>query len=132
MNVTYESLREVARIDGAADASQLFLALANPTRVRILNLLAVGWLCVCDLVELLEEPQPTISRHLGTLRGEGLVEVRRQGRFAYYRLARPTDALRETLLRCVRRIRAESPDLGRERRLGERRSAERRAEPCAE
>ena len=66
----------------ADEVSRLFTALADPTRVRILNLLAAGELCVCDLVETLDQPQPTVSRHLASLRGSGLVAVRRRGRVA--------------------------------------------------
>ncbi len=86
----------------ADQVSRLFGALADPTRVRILNLLAAGELCVCDLVETLDQPQPTVSRHLASLRASGLVGVRRRGRFAYYRLAEPAAALEADLLALVR------------------------------
>lgn len=69
----------VGRLQGVAD----------PTRARILNVLVAGELCVCDIVELLGLPQPTVSRHLGTLRELGWVTCRRVGRFAHYALADP-------------------------------------------
>ena len=50
------------------DLVQLFQALGDPTRLRILNLLAAGDLCVCYFVEILGDPQPKISRHLAYLR----------------------------------------------------------------
>ena len=53
----------------------LFRGFADPIRLRVLNVLAAGELCVCDIVEILDLPQPTVSRHLAYLRRCGLVEV---------------------------------------------------------
>jgi ArsR family transcriptional regulator len=84
------------------NAPDLFGAFANPTRLRILNLLqGPDEICVCDLCEVLGEPQPKVSRHLATLRGAGLVEVRSEGKWKFYGLARPTTALHRTLVRCL-------------------------------
>ncbi|MBC8318524.1 MAG: metalloregulator ArsR/SmtB family transcription factor [Desulfobulbaceae bacterium] len=67
--------------------TQLFKALSEPTRVRIIWLLQVGGeLCVCDLMEVLDLPQSTVSRHLGYLRNAGLVYDQRKGVWMYYRL----------------------------------------------
>ena len=66
-----------------------FLALADRTRLRLLNLVAGGEVCVCFFVEVLGEPQPKISRHLGVLRNAGLVAARRDGKWMHYRLTRP-------------------------------------------
>lgn len=67
--------------------TQLFKALSEPTRVRIIWLLqAGGELCVCDLMEVLDLPQSTVSRHLGYLRNAGLVYDQRKGVWMYYRL----------------------------------------------
>jgi len=64
-----------------------FKALADPTRVTIANRLAgAGEVCVCELVDEFELTQPTISHHLRILRDAGLVESRRRGTWAYYRL----------------------------------------------
>ena len=63
-----------------SDLETLFNGFADPTRLRILNLLAAGELCVCDLVELLDLPQPLVSRHLAYLRRTKLVEVTRSTR----------------------------------------------------
>lgn len=115
---------------GAADVGRAFQALADPTRVRILNLLVAGELCVCDIVELLEQPQPTVSRHLATLREERLVEVRRKGRYAHYRLGDHADPVRAALLRCLQRLVGRTPALTREREAAERRIDDRRADPC--
>lgn len=58
---------------------------SNPTRLRILNLLKDGELCVCDLISILDIPQSTISRHLSYLRKTGWIEMRREGKWAMYR-----------------------------------------------
>lgn len=68
-------------------------ALADPTRVGIVNRLAgVEELCVCDLTAAFGLSQPTISHHLRLLREAGLVESRRRGTWAFYRLNRPAVA----------------------------------------
>jgi ArsR family transcriptional regulator, arsenate/arsenite/antimonite-responsive transcriptional repressor len=64
-----------------------FKALADPTRVAIINSLSVAdEVCVCNLTEAFELSQPTISHHLKILRDAGLVESSRRGTWAYYRL----------------------------------------------
>src|SRR5919199_4467056 len=64
-----------------------FKALADPTRVAIVNRLSSAeCVCVCDLTDAFELSQPTISHHLRILRDAGLVEARRRGTWAYYRL----------------------------------------------
>jgi ArsR family transcriptional regulator, arsenate/arsenite/antimonite-responsive transcriptional repressor len=76
-------------------------ALADPTRLRILGLVAGGEVCVCHLHEALGIPQPTASRHLAYLRRAGLVDGRRQGLWVYYRLARLPDDILHTLVGAV-------------------------------
>src|ERR687885_521774 len=67
-----------------------FKALADPTRVAIVNRLAgAEEVCVCDLTAAFELSQPTISHHLRILREAGLVEARRRGAWAHYRLRPP-------------------------------------------
>ena len=58
---------------------ELMKAAGEPTRLRILNLLGQGSVCVCDMQSVLGIPQPTISRHLAVLRHAGLVKDDRQG-----------------------------------------------------
>ena len=76
-----------------------FKALADPTRVAIVNRLAAAdEVCVCDFVAALDLAQPTISHHLKILRDAGLVEASRRGTWAYYRLVpQAVDALRGAL-----------------------------------
>jgi ArsR family transcriptional regulator len=76
-------------------------AFADPTRLRILNLLHEGELCVCHLVEILDQAQPSISRHLALLRGAGLVCVRKEGNWRYYALPELEAGLIASLLACV-------------------------------
>jgi len=67
--------------------TQFFKSLSDPTRVRIVWLLQSGGeLCVCDLMEVLDLPQSTVSRHLAYLRNAGLVTDQRKGVWMYYRL----------------------------------------------
>lgn len=79
------------------DLEQLFKGLADQTRLRILNLLIHGELCVCDIQYVLESPQPNVSRHLIYLKNSGLVRDRREGARMYYRLAQPNEGVHKLL-----------------------------------
>ena len=105
-----------------ADLDALFKAFADPTRLRILSLLAAGELCVCDIVEILELPQPTVSRHLAALRQAGLADVTREWKFAHYRLAAPIDPVHRNLINCVRSCFRGIESLDRERVKAEERA----------
>ena len=67
--------------------TNVYAALADPTRLRILSLLSEDEICVCHIHASLDVPQPTASRHLAYLRKSGLVEARRDGIWMHYRLA---------------------------------------------
>lgn len=86
-----------------ANAEQFFRALADRTRLRLLNLLGDDEVCVCFLVEVLEMSQPKISRHLAYLRRAGIVAARREGRWMHYRVVEPED---EDAARVLREVRA--------------------------
>lgn len=113
-----------------ADLEALFKAFADPTRLRILSLLAAGELCVCDIVEILGVPQPTVSRHLAALRAAGLVAVTREWKFAHYRLAEPVDPVHRNLIVCVRSCFRGIRSLDRERVKAEQRVDARETDPC--
>ena len=81
----------------AGRTAQGFRALGDPTRMRILDLLAGGERCVCDVVDHMKIPQPLLSHHLKTLREAGFVIARKEGRWMYYRL----DPERLEACRCV-------------------------------
>jgi ArsR family transcriptional regulator len=75
----------------AAATAELFKALGDPARVRIVNLLATadeGAVCVCNLVEPLGLSQPTVSHHMKKLVDAGLVEREQRGKWAYFSLRR--------------------------------------------
>ena len=71
---------------------QFFQALGDDTRLRILNLLGDQEVCVCYFVEILDAPQPKISRHLAYLRKAGIVSARREGKWMHYRIVMPPHA----------------------------------------
>ena len=81
--------------------ASLLKALADPTRLRIVHVLAQGETCVGDMVSILGVTQPTASRHLGRLRRAGLVVVREEGRWAHYSLAPARSAFHRRLLGCL-------------------------------
>ena len=80
------------------DLVTLFAALADPTRLRLLNLMDGREVCVCYFVEILKQGQPKISRHLAYLRKAGIVEARRDGKWMHYRIERPDDARAVSIL----------------------------------
>jgi ArsR family transcriptional regulator len=103
----------------AAAMERLFQALADRTRLRLLNLMAEEEVCVCYFVEILETPQPTISRHLANLRRAGLVAARRQGKWMHYRIVVPQNRFARELLNDTLRWLAADKEMKRERsRLG--------------
>lgn len=112
------------------ELDDLFKGFADPTRIRILSILAAGELCVCDIVELLGLPQPAVSRHLSYLRRSGLVEVTRERKFAHYRLAVPRSAVHRNLIDCVRSCFTGIASLDEERRSAAHRVAARTGDPC--
>jgi ArsR family transcriptional regulator len=79
----------------------MFRAFSDRTRLRLLNLLQRGETCVCDLVEVLELPQPKISRHLAYLRRAGLVTARKDGLWMHYQLATAKTEFHKSLLNCL-------------------------------
>ena len=66
--------------------ADLFKAMSDPTRLKIINALLIDEMCVCDLTALLNLTQPAVSHHLKTLRQARLVKFRRVGKAAYYSL----------------------------------------------
>jgi ArsR family transcriptional regulator len=105
------------------DMEQLFRALADVTRLRILGLLLTGEVCVCHIHESLRIPQPKASRHLAYLRRAGLVETRKDGLWVYYRLAVSADPIlriiQQAVANALRHVDAVEKDAGRlEKRTG--------------
>ena len=88
----------MGKIERAVDLATLFSALADPTRLRLLNLMGDREVCVCYFVEILKQGQPKISRHLAYLRRAGIVSARRDGKWMNYRIEHPSDAQTRTIL----------------------------------
>jgi ArsR family transcriptional regulator, arsenate/arsenite/antimonite-responsive transcriptional repressor len=93
---------------------QIYGCLCDQTRLRILNLLNSGPLCVCHVQEVLGEPQVKVSKHLSYLKRNGLVTATRQGSWMIYSLpARPSAALKRNLA-CLQDCAQEEPLFGRD------------------
>jgi ArsR family transcriptional regulator len=88
-----------------------FRALADPTRLRLLNLVADKEICVCYFVEILGISQPKISRHLAYLRRAGILASRRDGRWMHYRLVAPSDRAASEILKATLAHLRQSPEL---------------------
>jgi ArsR family transcriptional regulator len=89
----------------------MFRAFCDRTRLRILSLLRGGELCVGDIVDILQVPQPRVSRHLGHLRKAGLVAARKSGLWMHYSLAKPTSTFHRKLLDCAVTCFQEVPEI---------------------
>ncbi len=101
--------------ENVAAMERLFAALADRTRLRLLNLVADQDVCVCYFVEVLGLPQPTVSRHLAYLRRAGLVEAYREGKWMHYRMAGPEHAAARQVLVDALGWLAEDPRMRRDR-----------------
>lgn len=84
----------------AVELESLFMALADKTRLRLLNLMSDGEVSVGDFTDVLGDSQPKISRHLAYLRGSGLVNTRRDGKWIHYSIRWPQD---DGMFRIVKR-----------------------------
>ena len=84
------------------DRELFFRALADSTRLRIINLIGDQEVCVCFFVEILKTNQPKISRHLAYLRRAGIVAARREGIWMHYRIATPENESAAKVLLDVR------------------------------
>jgi ArsR family transcriptional regulator, arsenate/arsenite/antimonite-responsive transcriptional repressor len=94
----------------------LFKTLSDPTRLRLLNLLAAGETCVCELTDTLRVVQPKVSRHLARLKRAGLVDARRNGKWIHYRWARHGNPLVRHVLGGLREWMAKDDRMNGERR----------------
>ena len=81
--------------------AEVFKALGDLTRLRILKLLTQGELCVCQIEKALRVFQPIASRHLSILRMTGLVQARRAGQWVYYSLTPPKTQFEQLIRECI-------------------------------
>jgi ArsR family transcriptional regulator len=101
--------------DLGRELQTLFKAMADPIRLRLLNLISEQEVCVCFFVEVLDAPQPTISRHLAYLRRMGLVNARRDGKWMHYSLATPKSKEAAEVLKSSVRAMKSDPAFQRDR-----------------
>lgn len=117
LSVTGEASRTIFAFLNMAAAQTLhqldvmFRAFADRNRLRILHLLSDGELCVGDIVEILDVPQPRVSRHLAHLRRAGLVQVRKDGLWSHYTLAPASGVFHASLIECLGCCFADVPEL---------------------
>jgi ArsR family transcriptional regulator len=98
MSASCCSTKRAPKIKNLDALTTVYAALSDPTRLRMLALIAGGEICVCHIHDSLEVPQPTASRHLAYLRRAGLVETRRAGVWMHYRLATISDPVIKAIL----------------------------------
>jgi DNA-binding transcriptional ArsR family regulator len=92
---------KVMTVESAEKRSKVFKALADGNRLRILSLLKIREMCVCEVMVALDLTQPTASHHLGILENVGLVRDRKEGKWVFYSV---TDSgLLENMRRLVRK-----------------------------
>jgi ArsR family transcriptional regulator, arsenate/arsenite/antimonite-responsive transcriptional repressor len=84
------------------EASEIYKCIADPQRLRVLNLLDNGPLCVCHLQELLAVPQVKMSKQLALMKQLGLIEASREGTWMIYALKAPGDGLLQANLAYLR------------------------------
>ena len=99
----------------AFDMELFFSALADRTRLRLLNLLRDGEVCVCFFAGTLDTNNPKISRHLAYLKRAGLVTSRRDGKWMHYSFQRPTDARAAELIDATLKMLESDPEMKRDR-----------------
>src|SRR6476660_7096855 len=100
----------MARSNGF-DPELFFAALADKTRLRLLNLLRDGEVCTCFFADTLETNDPKISRHLAYLKRAGLVQGRRDGKWVHYSLIEPNDPAAKEILNATLNLLASDASL---------------------
>ena len=98
------------------DAELFFAALADKTRLRLLNLMRDGEVCVCFLADTLETNDPKISRHLAYLKRANLVTARREGKWTHYSINEPSDPTAKQLLRSTLDLLSSDPSMKSDRK----------------
>jgi len=111
--------------------AELFQSLADPTRLRLLNLLTqTGEICVCELADALQVPQYNVSRHLQLLVQAGLLQDRRRGKWVYYGIASDLKPYQRSLLRAVEQLHEQRADFLQDENRARRRLKLRRGGVC--
>ena len=97
------------------DMELFFSALSDRTRLRLLNLMQTDEVCVCYFPEVIGTNQPKISRHLAYLRKAGLVSVRREWKWAHYRITEPKNSRAAKVFREILELLKEDKELQQDR-----------------
>jgi ArsR family transcriptional regulator, arsenate/arsenite/antimonite-responsive transcriptional repressor len=98
------------------DAELFFSALADKTRLRLLNLMQHGEVCVCFFAGTLSTNNPKISRHLSYLKRAGLVEGRRDGKWMHYRISKPSDPNAAKIFDATMKLLAEDREMAEDKK----------------
>lgn len=93
------------------DSELFFAALADRTRLRLLNLMRDGEVCVCFFAETMGTNNPKISRHLSYLKRAGLVIGRRDGKWMHYRINPPRDAAAAEVFKATMKMLENDPQM---------------------
>ena len=101
----YTNMNAAGRID------LMFRAFSDRNRLRLLHLLQGNEMCVGDIVEVLQVPQPRVSRHLAYLRNAGMVVVRKAGLWSFYSLAPSQNDFHQNLLDCLGKCFSKVPEI---------------------
>lgn len=96
---------------GKFDSELFFAALADRTRLRLLNLMRNGEVCVCFFAETIGTNNPKISRHLSYLKRAGLVTGRRDGKWMHYRINPPADAAAAEVFKATMKMLENDPQM---------------------
>lgn len=110
------ALASMKRAETCDRVDLMFRAFSDRTRLRILYLLEGGELCVGDIVEILQVPQPKASRHLAYLRRAELVVVRKSGLWSHYSLAPAQSDFHRKLLECLANCFGDVPEIQADQR----------------
>lgn len=106
----------MSKVKPKFNAEKFFLALADQNRLRLLSLMGDDEICVCYFVEVLQMPQPKVSRHLAYLRRAGIVSARRDGKWIHYRIVPPQEPEIARIFTDIRQWLATHPDMQKDRR----------------
>lgn len=98
------------------DIELFFSALADRTRLRLINLMGDDEVCVCYFAEVIDTNQPKISRHLAYLKRAGLVSVRRDWKWAHYRITVPANEYAAKVLKDVQEWMKNDPEMRKDRK----------------
>ncbi len=102
--------------DNTFDMEKFFAALADRTRLRLINLMGDDEVCVCYFAEVIGTNQPKISRHLSYLKKVGLVQVRRDWKWSHYRVTEPKNERAAKVFREIREWLSSEPEMQKDRK----------------